>query len=320
MPRVHLMILLLSVSTFFMLGSCKKIKERREGTTEIRKGTYFLVNPLLDCYDLEESTLAAMMRLERDIEKYIEESIENNAILHCSVYYRDLNNGPWIGIKEDEKYAPASLLKVPMLIAALKQAEEDPSFLSKTITYVPRQNELVQNIVENSFRLIVGKEYTIDQLLNFMIIYSDNTSKDILLDHLLLTNFNSIFHDLGIDIAKYGTEDNFLSVKEYATYFRMLYNATYLSKEMSNKALEILTKTTFKSGISQGVPENIIVAHKFGERTFANNSTIQLHESGIVYKENSPYLICIMVKGSSFQSNAKVIEDISKIVYNAAGK
>ncbi len=49
------------------------------------------------------------------------------------IYVRNLNNGPWFGINEDEKYSPASLMKVPILITFLKWIESDPNILTRKI-------------------------------------------------------------------------------------------------------------------------------------------------------------------------------------------
>ncbi len=83
---------------------------------------------------------------------------------------------------------------------------------------------------------------------------------------------------------------------------------------MSSRALELLTKTAFNDGLRAGVPENIEVAHKFGERILPNNIQ-QLHDCGIVYIPNKPYLLCIMTRGKDMHTLQGVIEEISSSVY-----
>ncbi len=319
MKRIYTNRFFIIICLFSFLSSCneKESSNRNKESIELRKGPNHLINPLLDCYVFGSSSLVDMKEREIKIKKYIEESIKNKVIFSCSVYFRKLDNGHWIGVNEKETYAPASLLKVPFMMAALRQAEQDPTFLSKKILYQPFDDGMVQNITDKSFRLVPEQEYSIEELINYMIVYSDNISKDIVLENLLLTNFYEAFAVLGIEVDNYGIEDNFLTVKDYATYFRMLYNATYLSKDMSNKALDILTQTTFKSGIVAGLPDNIVVAHKFGERTFVNSPIKQLHEGGIVYLHNHPYILVVMVKGTDFNANQKVIQDISRLIYNS---
>src|SRR5690606_549510 len=106
-----------------------------------------------------------------------------------------------------------------------------------------------------------------------------------------------------------------LSVKDYSAFFRILYNATYLSKEMSEKALSIMARSDFDIGITAGVPNNIHVSNKFGERGFVNHYEKQFHDCGIVYYPGSPYLLCVMTKGSNFETQIKIIAEVSALVY-----
>lgn len=61
------------------------------------------------------------------------EIIETHPGMTIGIYVRNLNNGPWFGINENEKYSPASMMKVPILITFLKWIEQDSSVLDKKI-------------------------------------------------------------------------------------------------------------------------------------------------------------------------------------------
>lgn len=61
------------------------------------------------------------------------EIIETHPEMTIGIYVRNLNNGPWFGINENEKYSPASMMKVPILITFLKWIEQDSSVLDKKI-------------------------------------------------------------------------------------------------------------------------------------------------------------------------------------------
>ena len=296
--------------THYMLPEKEEVRVK-----EVRKSGYKMINPVLDYYELEQSLVSETKSMQSKITGYIDKVKSEGKVEMVSVYYRDLNNGPWLGIGEDEHYSPASLLKVPFLIAALKQAEEDPTFLDKKIKYESNIDNNKQNIVDGT-QLEVGKEYTIRELLEYMIIHSDNDAKNLLLMNLWKPVFHDVFYDLGIPIENYTDADNFLTVKEYASYFRILYNATYLNKNMSEQALLLLSKTNYNNGIVAGVPSGVVVAHKFGERFFPQQNIKQLHDCGIVYKPGQPYLICVMTRGHDYPVMAKVIADISAIVYN----
>ena len=63
------------------------------------------------------------------------------------------------------------------------------------------------------------------------------------------------------------------------------------------------------------------MAHKFGENTDIDLTTgtqvdKELHDCGIVYVPQKPYLLCVMTRGQDFNSLTNVISSISKIVYN----
>jgi beta-lactamase class A len=121
--------------------------------------------------------------------------------------------------------------------------------------------------------------------------------------------------EIGVSFKGAEKSEDFISVKMYSSFFRLLYNSTYLNREMSEKGLEILSTTHFASGIPAGLPKGMMVAHKFGERGLANSQLKQLHDCGIVYFSKSPYLLCVMTRGDDFKKLSDIIKDVSSIVY-----
>lgn len=284
------------------------------GIIEIRQPGYRLINPLLDCASTTAPGLRTMAILEEQIRQYIASAESSGAASYVSVYYRDLSNGPWLGIDEEALYAPASLLKLPIFIAALKYAETHPDYLHREIIYQAPQDKIKEVIITGQF-LQPGASYTVRQLLERMIIYSDNEAKNIISQTLPQQLIADIFFDLGIDLYKPTDPDNFMTVKEYAGFFRVLYNASYLNRDLSEYALRTLSQTAYQDGIVAGLPNDIPVAHKFGERTVPQDQSRQLHDCGIVYLNHRPYLLCIMTRGKDYQQLAGVISGISGIIY-----
>jgi beta-lactamase class A len=283
--------------------------------TESREGGYKFINPLLECDNFNKSKLSTYVRLEEELNAYVAQSLSEKKSTHISVYFRDLNNGPWIGIKENEIYSPASLLKVPIMVAVLKRAEMDIGFLSRKIDYTELLDvNYVPNIKDTILK--IGESYTVEELTYRMIKYSDNEAKTLLVNLLGDELLYKVSSDLGVNLRGMDLSKDNLSVKRYSSFFRILYNATYLSKEMSEIGLEMLSHTKFDIGIPAGLPKGIVVAHKFGERGFADNNTKQLHDCGIVYFPGSPYLLCVMTRGTDFNQLAAIISDISSIVYS----
>lgn len=280
---------------------------------ELRMTGYKYVNPLLEC-DIFKADMTSNSLL-RHMKESLEEVIEDSGYANSAVYFRDLNNGPWLGINEKENFTPASLMKVPLMISALKSQEVEPSFLKKKIVY-HKPETLEQNIVEN-IKFIDGKEYTVEELLKYSITHSSNEAAELILENINSETLREVYHDFNIADPASAQEENYMNVQNYAAFFRVLYNASYLEKDDSEKALEILSASLFKEGLVAGVPSSVAVAHKFGERRYADNGkeVKQLHDCGIIYAKNRNYLLCVMTRGDDFEKQKELIKKVSETVY-----
>jgi beta-lactamase class A len=316
--------------TFFILGFLASRvffgdspKAGSNEVEEVRQGGYKLINPLLECDIKGETALNKYVPFEKKIKERIQkEVIDPNNNIYLAMYFRNLNNGPWFGINPDENFSPASLLKVPLLMAYLKLSEEDPDVLKKIIAYNGAQPGAVSQDVVPKDPLQAGEPYTVEDLLNRMIIFSDNEAMSLLVQNISPEDFNRTYSDLGINVPDVRGPDDFMSVKEYASFFRILYNAAYLDKRTSEKALEMLSKVEYKDGLVAGIDDGISVAHKFGERKIEENGNPlnQLHDCGIVYYEKYPYLLCVMTRGKDFQELSGAIAQTSRIVFSEIKK
>jgi len=198
-------------------------------------------------------------------------------------------------------------------MAYLKQAESDSPLLTQQLAYggppVATSNIRSSRLIEE------GKFYPVEELLARMIVYSDNLAMAALLAAIDKKTLNHTFTDLGIASPDDAQPDALVSVKQYATFFRILFNASYLNRDMSEKALEYLTKVEFKRGLAAGVPSQVVVAHKFGERALKGADMTQFHDCGIVYCPGRPYVLCIMTSDHDVDELIKTTEQISRLVY-----
>jgi len=322
--KLYILFLLVGLLVGFLSGffyykatfvKTKKSENIENTFSMMREGGFKFISPLLDCENFFASDNKSHAELKKALTNYIDTKIKEKNVEHISVYYRNLNNGPWLGINEHHNYTPASLLKVPILVAGLKRAQADSQFLSSVHKHNIKYDSIFNQNVGHEKRIVVGSSYTVEQLLEYMILYSDNEAKEALIDIIGNDFIIDVIHDMGINLSIKNIAEDFISVKEYASIFRILFNASYLNKEMSEKALEMLSRTNFTKGIPGKLPKDILVSHKFGERGFQDSSKKQLHDCGIVYINNNPYLICIMTKGDDFDTLINVIADISEIVY-----
>jgi beta-lactamase class A len=301
----------------------EKYKEDAGKTSVVRQRGFHFINPILECEIEGEIALNKYIPFEKKTKKAIqEEIIDKNKDISVSVYFRNLNNGPWFGINEKEKFSPASLLKVPIMIAYLKEMEGNPELAKKELVFQKKKNEYDQTIISKE-RMEEGKTYSIENIIYRMIVNSDNDAMFLLLENISTDMLNQVNRDLGVatlDESEIG--ENFISVKDYASFFRILYNSAYLDRTMSEKALDLLSQTEYKDGIVSGTNGNVPVAHKFGERTINEGGVEkkQLHDCGIVYYEEYPYLLCIMTRGNDMQKLSSVIADTSRIIFEEIEK
>jgi beta-lactamase class A len=238
----------------------------------------------------------------------------NNSVTRVAVHFRDLNAGPWFGINNLDQFSPSSLLKVPVMMAYYKEAEVDPSILDKEIVYDKDPVGLTAENFSTKYPLQKGT-YTVEQLIEHMIINSDNVALLLLENNISNDKINQVTIDLGIATD----QDLSLSVTDYSTLLRVLYYSTYLNANYSEKSLELLSKAEFTQGLTAMLPKSVVVAHKFGERSLTDGEN-QLHDCGIVYYPKHPYLICIMTKGANFNDLVTTIQQISSKVYNEFAK
>jgi len=311
------------VAGFFLRGIFPHHARTIPQHQEIREGGYSYINPLVACEsseDAEENTQLKAMK--RKLEKAIEDQIKRKWTTDAAVYFRLLNSGRWISIKSNDTFSPGSLLKVPVMIAVLKEEERRPSFAGDKIIFRAPTPLGAEPNYKPSKILEAGESYTVDDLLYRMIVYSDNDAMYLLMATLDKKFYEDLVNELNREFSVPPPQSgDYMTVEEYAAFFRVLFNATYLSKEMSEKALGLLVKTEFNEGLNGGVPSRIPIAHKFGERVYGrNNEAKQLHDCGIVYYPDHPYLLCVMTTGTSFEYLDDGIREISRIVYEGVDR
>lgn len=238
---------------------------------------------------------------------------------YISVYYRDLATGSWFGIDENRAYAPASLAKVPLMIAYLKLAEQDPDLLEQRVPFVRARGSVPEQHIAPTVRLVLGRTYTINELIRAMIVHSDNDAAFLLQAAADPHALSAVYADLNIDPPDFHNPNDTMTPEAFARFFRFLYNGTYLTRELSERALELLTESTFERGLAAGIPAGIPIAHKFGERVFASGdtgaSTAELHDCGIVYHPQHPFLLCVMSRGWDLDILASAIARVTAAAY-----
>lgn len=243
-----------------------------------------------------------------NLREKIKNDTENIAYMeNIGVFIQDIKTGAWLGINEKENFLPASLLKIPIMMAILKRVERGDLALTDKITLVEKD---LDGGYGDLYKKGAGAQFTVWELLKEMILSSDNTAKNALKRYLSEAEINSIFAHVGIE-NPYTNETHSVSPRGFTRFFKALYYSTFLSAELSEKALDLTTDTKAEDLLSSGIPPEIQVAHKHGESIYG------IHDCGIVYHPKNPYFICIMIRNiTTYQDAKKIIFTISRDVFD----
>lgn len=283
----------------------------------VRQKGFQYISPLLDV-ELPEGygVRSEPIPFKNKLLKLVQDQIDSGQVREMSVYYRDLSDGPWFGINEKVKYNPASMMKVPILVAWLKRAEKDPSVLQSKLKFDGKKYNGPPQGYKPAQTLKDGAGYTVETLLRYMMYYSDNRSLWLLQINMDAGEYEYVLHNMDVTNEQEDGHDT-ITVHSYSGFLRILYNASFLNKEMSEKALQLMSYQDFPIGIAAGIPPGTKLASKFGE--FSDSKTpdiIQLHEFGIVYHPKGPYILGILTRGNNYNKQAGIIKTVSKEVYD----
>jgi beta-lactamase class A len=250
----------------------------------------------------------------------IDEKLGDEEVQSVSLYFRDLDNGNWFGIADNEPFSPEGQLKIPLMIAYFKWAETNPLVLRKKLVLAPGKEGTKPRFLKPPRSLEPGTSYTVNELIFRMAANGDSDAYVLLKENLPPVHLQRIYKDLYVNYDPSKKED-VLSLSAYASFFRVLFNASYLSEEVSEKALRILSRAAFQDGMVAGVPPDVDIASKAGERVLppggadGEEEVLQLHEFGIIYHPMRPFLLGITVRGDDYETLAKAVRDITRLIY-----
>ena len=95
--------------------------------------SYTFINPLLAYIIPSADQQDDFKLLKNKISSFVDAEKKRGTISDAAVFFSDLNHGRWIGVNENEKYTPASMLKVVIMVAYYKEAEKDKDLLQKKL-------------------------------------------------------------------------------------------------------------------------------------------------------------------------------------------
>lgn len=204
-----------------------------------------------------------------------------------SVCVIDASNGNYCQVNSDKAFVSASMIKLAVLceyMHAVDNGQLDPADrVSLKNMKVVGGTGLIQTERHAS--------YTYDELCRYMIMYSDNTATNALINKLGQDSVNERVQTLGCKntslnrqlMALNTNTENWISARDAATILYKIKNGTASSSTICAKALEYLSKQTDNEGMAEGISSGAF-AHKTGSLRSMR------HDGGIVLGRH-PYVI-----------------------------
>lgn len=290
----------------------KTDKATTPGINILRLNDFKFIHPLLIADVAEESN--KFQQLKEEISSFVKTEKQKAVLAEASVYIQDLTDGNWTSVNDHELYDPGSILKLPILLAYLKKDEKEPGLFSKIIYYKGPDTTMPRQTIKAN-TLQAGNYYTVKELLNYMIVDSDNEANSLLNRAIEPEMIYKVFTDIGLKKPEVDQSNVQMKCSEVSKFMNVLYNSNYADHRHSEFALQLLSETKFSEGMKNGLPDSILLVHKFGERGYQNTDFQEIHESGIIFSEHGNILLTIMTKGTNQKEQMRIISEISRICF-----
>jgi beta-lactamase class A len=251
-----------------------------------------------------------------NLKTQVQELIAKNPQLKPQLFFADLDTGSYLDINGNLPIPAASTIKIPLLVAFFQDVDAGKIQLDEKLTMTEK---VKVGEAGNMQYQPVGTQFTALETVTNMIVVSDNTATNMILERLggkdvVNQRFkewglkNTVINNILPDLE--GT--NMTSPKDLALVLALVNNAELVSLKNRDRILGIMQKTKTRTLLPQGLEPNAIISHKTG--TLA---TI-LGDAGIIDTTNGKrYIGVALVQRPKDDPAARtLIQEISRTVYN----
>ena len=212
----------------------------------------------------------------------------------------------------------ASTIKVPIMLCALNEVMNNKCSLDTKIIVSK------DIILEDSEIFEQGpRQASLYELLMWMIIKSDNTSTNVLINYLTMSKINEYCEKvletentsvqrimLDFKAVEEG-KNNYISQQDLCNMFIKLHNKEILNEELCEVAMSILLNQRWQNQIMRYIYEPTKYAHKTGDLDYLH------HDAGIMCINNNwVYIGCSVKSNNNVHGNYPLIGKIGRMIYD----
>lgn len=237
------------------------------------------------------------------------------ALGYCVI---DLAGGERFALHENQVFPQASAIKIAILMEVYKQAGEGKFKLTDPRRIAKQDKTGGSGVLGELGDGTV--ELTVHDLCVLMILVSDNTATNLLLDLVGMDNINRTLESLGLKqtrvrrrmmntAASWRGEENLSTPAEAAHIMELLFKGEFISRKACDDILAILKKPK-TTNLKAGLPADVAIATKPGG--IAGVVT----EWAIVYLKDRPYVVVVMENYGVADDASTAIKEISRVLYD----
>ncbi|WP_297636986.1 serine hydrolase [uncultured Clostridium sp.] len=224
----------------------------------------------------------------KEIKKYLESRIGT-----YSFYFEDLSSGFTYGYNENVQMISAGCMKLPIAVSLIKAVERG------TVTFLDKIKIDVSDKVYGTgiIHEFNSRDYTIFELLVAMLIQSDNTAANKIIDIVGMDVINEDIKEMGLkntvlnrktaDERNEVDTENYTSSKDLGLIWKHLYNKTFLDEKNSIMLIDILRRQQIRNKLALYIPDDLKyeISSKTGDKKGVENDTalIRLSKGEFVF-------------------------------------
>lgn len=246
-----------------------------------------------------------------------------------SVAVEDINEGTSFSLNGDESFYAASVIKVPIMAAVFAAAEEGGIRLGDCLPL--RRDDIVGGSGVLQF-MSPGIELPIYDLLTLMIIQSDNTATNMLIDLIGMEKIQAVMNELGMErseihhklmiVQANRVNSNEITASDVNVLLTRIARGECVSLHASEQMVRIMKQQQLSNGLIDGLPaKNTSIVGDIPDWEIAGKTgSIEgiMHECALLYVRGRCIAISVLSKGCTEDEAQEMIAQIGSDLYDYA--
>lgn len=216
----------------------------------------------------------------KEIKKYLESRIGK-----YSFFFEDLKSGYVYGYNENVSMTAAGCMKLPIAVSLIKAVENKKvDFMDKI--RIETSDKVYGTGIIHEFN---EREYTVFELMVIMLIQSDNTAANKIIDIIGMEQINEDIIAMGLKNTRLNRKtsdertaiidvENITTAYDLSKIWKHLSNGTFLNKDNGQMLIDILRRQQIKNKLALYIPDDlkIEISSKTGDKKGIENDTAYL--------------------------------------------